>query len=522
MSCHTRVCRCLMLSLVFSALSAAAPGVESLTVREMVAQQDKWRTWINEKTILSISGRYEGRVAKQFRMAKLPALITPARTTVLPNEIDDGQRLTVSGVLRQSGSRYYLDVNRIAVGNTDLARLTALAERLGRDMPEKLYELADEYHPIAEFYEDASLAAQVQQLRRDAFQQQRIQRKNDPVALRELAARCQQLGFGDSLAAAIRFESLVVRARSKSADRAALTKDIIAELKGWDIGNPFPDKAQEQRFLKNMVTEYEAAQELDRERMHRRFYRTVRLPQMLSSLKPDGSNANELAAALTVELPEESTEVARLNSLYVAYRLKSVPRLTRKQLEDTEQLMRDSNRSDEFPAVLATWLRSQEDRLNNGKLDGLLLMADEYLFAWERWKQKQHAEAGTDLLKQAWTIAEKAAPKEADAIAQRLERLGWTRLNDRWLTTGEVKELPRDNVELAMREGRVVKGMTRAQILGTLGKPSRKVRVISASSVQEIWIFGEAGSTAITVHLQRKRFESPEQSVAILVSKAAR
>ena len=89
------------------------------------------------------------------------------------------------------------------------------------------------------------------------------------------------------------------------------------------------------------------------------------------------------------------------------------------------------------------------------------------------------------------------------------------------MTTDEVAALPRNDVALAMREGRVVKGMIAPQIVNTLGRPTRTIRVISARRIQEIWVYGEAGSSAITVHVERGRSQSPDQAVATLVTTAA-
>ncbi|MEQ9406758.1 MAG: hypothetical protein RIK87_03490 [Fuerstiella sp.] len=513
-----------LISMVLAAMPRGVGSVEAaetLTVREVMEQKEQWDTWIREKIVLTISGRYEGRVAKQFRLENLPVLMTPARTTVLPPGVAAKQRVTVSGVLRQAGSRHYMDVSRIAIGATDMTRLTAMVAKVDDRDPRKLYELADEYAAIAEFYDDDELRAQILQLRREVFAQERRQLRQDPAGLLKLADRGAAMGFPETAMDAIRFESMVARYRSSTADQQLLLRDMRQSLTGWDRPNAFPTPDAEQMFLKNMVSEYEAADVASRQRMHRRFYRLVRLADILRGLKPDGSNGQAIAATLTRELPEETVEIDRVKTLYADHRLERVPQMTRKQLEDVELLLSNTGRSEEFQKTLEEWLQAQEARLNNNQLDGQLLMADEYLFAWERWKQPEHAEAAASLLKRAWMKAEKAAPKEAAEIGQRLERLGWTRLHDRWLTLSEVASLPRNDVELAMREGRVVAGMNRAQIIGTLGEPSRRIRVVSAQNVQEIWVFGEVGSTAITVHLQRKRFQSPEQSVATLVSKTA-
>lgn len=508
--------------LTLTTLILPCTAAESLTVMEFVAQKDKWAEWSRKKTILNISGRYEGRVARQFRLEQFPALITPTRTTSLPSDIRGGQRLTITGTMQRVGTRIGFEATRIASGATDLARMDARLNRIDRKKPDQLYKLADEYQPIAEFYKDEDLTIRIRQLRTEAFDLERAQNRNDPAGLLRLAEQAAKNGVSDRIVNAIRFEALACRRGSTGKERTALLKEIQTQLKGWDRRNPFPSLADERAFLKDMISEYEAADELNRQRMHRRFYRVIRLAELLDTVQPDGSNGRAVAVKIEAELPEERQEIQRLNTLYVDYRLKQVPQLTRSKLEEVDRLLQQAGRSNEFDATLDTWLKAQEQRLNNGELVGMLLMADEYLFAYERWKKQRHKVSGIELLKGAWVLAEKAAPKEAASIAERLKRLGWERMHDRWMTTQEVENLPRDDVELAMKEGRVVAGMKHAQIIATLGKPSRRIRIISSRIVQEIWIYGEVGSTAITVHMERARLDNPEEAMATLVTRPAR
>ncbi len=515
---HGLVARTAFVSVWLLLAISIASAADDLTARQAIERQAEWPTWARQRTALRISGRFEGRAGGQFRLEKLPIMQTPARGTVLANDVRVGQRLTLTGTLRESGRKFYLDVNRISIDLTDGERLAAQVRKADSKDPAALYKLADEYQPIADFYEDEELAEQIKNLRRAAFDQQRQQRKDDPAALLQLAEAGATAGIAESVTDAIKFESLVVRSKSASANRTKLMKDLQSQLDGWDRHNQFPDKAAEERFLKDMVGEYEKADSLNRLRMHRRFYQRVRSEDILKNLKPDGSNGLEIAAKLTADVPEEKAQIARAQSLYVEYRLQRVPEMSRQQLDDVETLLRQSGRSGEFTATLKTWLAAQEKRLNNGELDGMLQLANQYLFAFERWKNLEHSDAGIDLLKKAWQLANKAAPKEAASILQLLEKRGWTRLDDRWMTTQDLKKLPRDDIALALREHRVVAGMTRSQIVAVMGLPKRPVKVVSGLSVQEIWVYGDQRSSRITVHLERSRFAAPEDAVAILVN----
>ena len=297
--------------------------------------------------------------------------------------------------------------------------------------------------------------------------------------------------------------------------------DMRQQWKGWDRVNSMLDVSEEERFLQNPLAEYEVADRVSRQRMHRRLYRLHRLPQILAQLQPDAANGLDVVRLLERELPEETAALEEIKTQFVDARLAAVSRLNRKQLEELGATLFEFGREQEMKQAIMKWLKAQEERLDNGELDGILAIADEYQFVFERWKDPVHREAEDNRLKTAWFLCKDDAPKEAKGILQRLERHGWTRLSDKWMTAGQIDNLPRDDVQLAMREGRVVAGMKPHQVIETLFEPTRRIRVISARYVEEIWIYGDDGSTAITIHLQRDRHSPPEKATVTVVSRAA-
>ena len=483
----------------------------------------EWADWARTETVLQISGRYEGRFAKRFRMFRLPAAFAPARTASLPGDIRSGQRLSVTGKLRKSGSLLIVEATRIVIGQRDTERMVAAAQKLTAKPPDETYQLLTEYRRIADFYSDDALKSEIAAVRDDTFRRERSAGRGNANALLKLADRGKIMSVATKVVQAVRFEALIAIHAAKPGqpvDRRQLLDRIRTDLPGWDKHNT-TNNSGESNFWKSPAAEYNAAGDADRVLMHRWFYRRIRLAELLQMLADDGSNAGEVAEVIAAELPEEAARIAELKTQYVDYRISTVKRLTRQQLGDLEILLIESQRKDEFNAVLDDWVSAQDSRLNNGQLDGLIATAGEYLFVFERWKRPEHNVAATRLLKRAWESAQKAAPKEAGEIQNQLEQLGWTRMHDRWMTTDEVANLPKSDIELAMREGRVVKGMSPSQVLGTLGEPNRRVRVVSRRHVQEIWIYGDSGSTTITVHLQRENSTSPDEAVATLIGRSA-
>jgi hypothetical protein len=89
------------------------------------------------------------------------------------------------------------------------------------------------------------------------------------------------------------------------------------------------------------------------------------------------------------------------------------------------------------------------------------------------------------------------------------------------MTEKQMQALPKSDIELAMREGRVVKGMLPDQVVSTLGEPARIVRVASSRHVQEIWVFQTTGASGISIQLRRTTKQDPSEAVVVQVSQLA-
>lgn len=497
-------------------------AADSFSVREFISLKSDWPKYASQNGVITINGRFAGRIARQFRLANLPMMILPERTTALPADVDSGERVTVTGVLTKAGSRYQFLAQRIAIGASDGVRLRSQIRELPDGGYKEAYQLATHYDEIASFYEDDLLQSQVQALRASTFAKERAAASNDPQRLRELVGVAGKLGLSEDIQRAVQFESILRLSRQKSASNSQILERIRNELAGWDDSSQVLTAQQKRAFLKNPVATYEGLLPEKRPPYHRLLYRTVRLKEILKTEKSDGSNGNEIAERIREELPEEVAAISKANESYVTYRLEAVPRLSRRQLSELEELLTSLGRRNDFDKALQDWLTAQEKRLNNQQLDGLLETADQYLFAFERWKNQSHGDTGIKFLKRSWSMASGAAPEEAAKIETRLEQLGWVRLRNQWMTTEDVAAIPETDADLAMKEGRVVGGMKTAQVLAILGEPGRRIRVASKGKVQEVWVYGSGESSGITIHLSRRSFDSPSSAVVTKVGRSRR
>lgn len=493
--------------------------VKTIAVPDVLKQKAEWDSWVDQKKKLRITGRYDGRLSRQFRLAKLPIAFQPSRLSRLPDNIEKGQRLLVTGTLRKSGTRFLIDVEGIYVDSTDSDRIRNRIRKLKKDDAAGRYSLAEEFTSLAEFYDDSDLKAEIRQLQELAFEQTRNLAGNDPQQLLLAADRGAKLGIDSRVLQALRFHAMVSAWQRPGAKAAT----VIAQIKafaGWDKKFLLTDEQSDNDFLKAASRQYNSATDAVRSQMHRRLYRLVRKSELIGSLR-DASEGLKVASVVEKELPEEIAEIAGLKEQYVKYRMDGIPKLTRRQFEDLDRLLVDLERDPERRPALEQWLKAQDVRLGNEELENIVALSEDYHYAFERWKHPEHKARGDDLLKKAWLASKDSAPKEAQQLYLVLQQNGWEWLHGKWMTTSEVKNLPKNDIELAMREDRVVVGMTSKQVIGVMNsQPDRKMRVISAKRVHEIWIFGGDNSTKIIVHMARSRFGLPDEAVATHVGQS--
>ncbi len=497
-----------ILLLSVNALNTSAIA-QTLTVADLLSSQDQWPKWAQDGTKLQIDGRYEGRTGQIFRFEKLPITFQPPRNNPLPEKLRSGQRIEVSGRLRTVSSKLVFEVNRLSIGETDVERLQSRVQSLTNLDWEPMYSAADEFERIAEFYGDMPLKAEVQAVRLSAVDKERKNAGQSAAALWSLAGKAEKLKLDSRLTAEIQFESLIVRWKRQGTDLPELLKLLESHLSGWDLKDAIWDERREARFQASPVSAYHSASDPERQLIHRRLYRAVQQQRLRGLLLPDGSNGIAIAKELRELAPEEADTAVDMEQKEISYRLQRVTKLTRAELQQLMDLLKQHDRASEIVTSVDAWVKEQEARFARTGLAGLIRSADEYVFAADRWNRPEHRERGVELLKQAWETASKESPADAAQIADRLRRFGWERLKDRWMTSAQIQSLPDDDVQLAMREGRVVRGMLASQVIGTLGQPAAVSRIISSRNIRELWVYDAPGSAGVIVQFERLRGESP-------------
>lgn len=492
---------------------------QTMTVPEVLKLKPQWKKLADEGRKLNFEGRFSGRIGESFRVEKLEVEFRLPGNIRLPDRMRERQRLEITGKFAVNGQRMAFLVSELTIRETDLERLEKRVEAVPKDQPDALLRLADDFAEIAEFYDDDALLSAIEDIRLRSVQSMRQLAAGDVPQLAKVVEVGKAQKVNNTLLQAIGFEILLMQWKAQGESSELVTS--IHKLSGWD--KPVievPDRLK-QGFPGDAVKLYDEGNVRDREMLHRLLYRTVRGEQLQAMLKPDGSNGLELAGLVRDELPEEVTMAATFEQREVDYRLGRVSELSRREMQQLLELLNGLKRTDGQDAIIADWLAAQEKRFGTLELAGVLRVADEYLFVFEQWKNPAHQQKGIDLLKSAWAIAAVESPGDAVQIADRLKVLGWEHLNGKWLTTQQMETLPKDDIQIAIRDGRVVKGMTAQQVVQTLGQPERISRFGSAKVMREMWTYDGTGSAGLVVRLRKSLLSRADQLVVEDVSRTS-
>lgn len=501
-------------------LSAGVVSAQMATVQEIMKQKTLWKRFAEEGRRLHFDARFQGRAADTFRVANMDLDFRLPSSIRLPDRMRDAQRMEITGKFVNDSGRLQFLVSALTIRDTDLEQLAKQVAAVPEASPDALLKIATAFEPIAEFYKDEGLAAEITSVRTQYITKMRKRAAGDFEQLEQALQIGTAMNADARLLAAIRFQLLLADWKRPESDLTVLVTSL-QKLPGWDQqGEAIPTRLRES-FPNTAVADYDAGTDAERQSLDRLLYSKVRQQQIKSQLKKDGSNGLMLAAMIRAEFPESPEEATAMEEREVTYRLGRIPDLNRQELQQLVDLLNGLSRQNSVNAVVSEWLRAQEKRFGTTDLAGLIRTADEHLFAAEQWKDTRHSDKGVDLLKQAWGLASQESPTDAEQMADRLKRLGWEHLNGQWLTLKQLEMLPKDDIQLAIREGRAVRGMTMAQVTSTLGKPARVSRVGSAKALREFWIYDDTGSAGLVVRFKRARVSRGDDNVVEDVSRIA-
>ena len=506
---------------VFSCLLWQSPVArgQAITLQKLLEQQTEWPTYAVDGRKFEFAGRFEGRSANTLRISRFEISCKLPSNGTFPDGIKSGQRIELIGRFLSENKKLSFVVSRILIKETDLDRLRSRINDILVDQPEKRLDVVMEYQSDADFYLDSALQAEITAVRTDSLSRLRVLARSDVTKLRALLQQSGPLGVKPELIQTLQFESIYAASKDPKADVDALVLEMKSSCDGWDrLVPPIPERLKLE-FARDAVAAFLAAPEVDRRGLHRMLYKSLRLRQMQMLVKLDGSNGLEIAKLVRTEFGIDDPLAAEFEERDVQYRLAQLATLSRADLQGLTELLSKLNRAQQVPHAARDWLLAQERKFGTTSLAGLIRTADEYLFVADLLQTTTYHQQGVELLKQAWTSAGESSPTDADQLADRLKRLGWERLNNQWMTNAQMNTLPKDDVQLGIREGRVVRGMSMPQVVQTLGQPTKISRIASRKAVCELWSYAAEGSAGMVIRFRRSLVDQTTSSLVEDVSR---
>ena len=525
-----------------SALAAPPEGV--MSAEAFLEARDFWPEWERSGEVFRLEGRVRIVAGGTLRLENVPLTVRPAAGSTLGRADARTDRVEITGRLVAGVSGRYLRANSVSVAPSDDATFTSRAVDLDRDDPAAWEELATWAEGRAKFYDDRALARRAREARRTAFDLRwkaagttAERPENAPagvppgvwaqLALLDATPEAPGVDAADRvtlLHEALRDWWRAVRDDS-DANLAALVGQIQRRLPG--AATPPAADAPGDTVSDDLAAAYDraphetfrTANEATRAQLARRFFAAAERVRLERTLAPDGRNGFEVAKVLSARLPEFADLAEEYRQRELAWRTARVASSTRAEAVELADLLTARGERERAAEVRQTWLAARERSLRSEGIGGLIKAAEEY---------QDLAPDDADairLLTEAYAAATPSSPEEA-AVAGKLKGMGLTLAGGRWRTAAEAAAMPVDAVTAAVKDGRVVVGMTAAQVQSALGAPPTRTRAISRLSVSEVWIYapptaafrgGPGAGGSIVVHLSRPKSRPPDEATVTAV-----
>jgi hypothetical protein len=492
-----RSTRLAVLSAVLLTLAPTWADAAPQSVADFLRMKPRWEKLVGLQFLLE--GRFGGSAGPILLLRKLPLGFHADEE--IERRYDSDDVLHVLGELRRDGQgQLYFRLLDVRRARSDMDWLNERVLELPPKEHEPVYELADWAEQRARFYDDDKLQAEATALYDRALRREQASLKTrDYAAFRDLAIKAGRYGLGEARKNALLYEGRyrewqLVRRDMNGKQLAGLAAAVASELPGAAVPVPIVDQEFRDRWKQEPLHVYETST-FGFEQMHRFLYQEISLDSIQKEARDDGSNGRAVAARLQQEVPEFAEMSADFVRKELENQIRNVTQLTIDAMLELRELLVDAGEADKADEILRRWFTDREAQLRKEGLDGLIELAS------------LHETLFPDGAREAISVlleAERRKPGSA-IVRQRLESHGYRQLNGDWKSSEEVRDFENSPINRAMREGRVIPGMTQEQVRRALGEPASVSRLLTARQVIEYWVYGDPGRRSrLTVRLSRQ------------------
>lgn len=468
---------------------------EPYSIEEFMAMQEKWSVFVKNSPTFHLEGRYGviGKNSMVFTGCPLQFHFPPNTTFTAGS----ARNMEVSGRLMQDGKTTYFQIDKIEVRLNDAERLHKFQAELDHRKPEEWYSLADWAIGRAKFYNDSSLREEGMSLRKSGIEIERGELPSDATEkLLALADKAVNLQLPTEFAREMRHcayrnqYAAMQRTGKKDWDSfVALLKEQLAGGKKFLLA---VDADLQMKYTADAIKVYAEASSDVRTELERYFVIEIERLRIERDAKPDGSNGTQIAARLEGFLPEYASLAEEYRQKEMDYRVSRVTTLTRQEMLDLCKVFEDRKEPDRVLEVKRNWLKAREPGMRRDRGRGLCDLAEDWVTLV----------GDKDTATALYIDAYKADPGYPPSTIW-LSNNGYVLHRGEWMTKEEVPTSARDEeMASAIREGRIIIGMTAEQVRAAMGvKPSSRLVFPTSRGLTELISFADAG---LTVRLFRR------------------
>ena len=475
--------------------SAAGQSVE-----EFLKTKPRWPKLVG--TTFRIEGRLTTGAGTVLKLHKLPLLFVSEEE--LPELSGSDVAVEVVGRLRKLETGI-LEFELLSVKRTesDIQRINRLRVDLPRDDPQPWYELGDWAMNRVRFYQsgrqiDRELINESRSIYRMAIRKERTV-MTDPnyKSLHALAIKSEKYGLGDEFKLPLLYEAHYKTWHDTSVTASAGELETIAlriakELPDADKPVDEFDAAFVSEWRKGPIRFYADATESLRPQLHRLLYQQVMLESIEKDAEIDGRNGDEIAERIAEQVPEFSKLAETYRQKALDWKIEHVRDLAREDAISLRQHLIDAGDEARADKAIRQWFTPVESRLRRQGAIGLIKLAFEYEDLFD------DGETAVQLLLES----DRVKPGSS-YVAERLEGYGYARAEGRWRRKGDASTGSNSPIEIAIRSGRVIRGMTSAHVRKAIGQPDSISRVLTSREVLEYWVYRTPSGSGLSVRLSR-------------------
>ncbi|MGD9854603.1 MAG: hypothetical protein AB7U20_06580 [Planctomycetaceae bacterium] len=462
------------------------------SIREFVAAKDLWPQRVGRP--LTLEGRYSALSGTELRFAGCDLRFLLPKSFVKPRQ--NVKNVEVSGQLEKQNGELVFVIRSLKTRPSDEEMLDRRRVTIDTSRPESLLELGQWARDRGRFYEDEPLLQAGNRILEsgltrafDALDSQ------DADGMRALAARAESLGLDGRLRRQYLHEAnradLERELKQPKPNYQALLRNLSQELPGCREPLPPGHESLRKDYAKDPRLAYRVADHPTRQLLDRIFFGEMTIADITRNAAADGSNGYAIAAQIEKRLPERGDLAKMYRDRELKHLSGRVTELNRDQLLDLSGRHDARGEPDRAQEIKRRWLDSRVRKAAGDGPLALVELGEDYL----NLLQDERAAA------RMFQLAYEANPQLTTASAWLAEH-GYELRDGRWSLPGEAARTEQDDLVEAIHEGRVLEGMTGAQVRAALGgAPSSVARIASAGLIAEVWLYDELG---ISVQLTRR------------------